>query len=90
MITDSKLLTCVQRVRVRAELFLGLTAQLKDDLAAMVKLPDPEATQIIDDSGLFPFDGGDWIRLKGLFTALVQMAEDEQVQAALNERTIAC
>ena len=83
MITDSKLLTCVQRVRIRAELFLGLTAQLKDDLSAMDKLSDPEATQIIDDSGLFPFDGGDWLRLKSLFAALVQMAEDEQVQVML-------
>jgi len=83
MVNNEKLLACVQRVRVRAELFLGLTAQLKDDLAAMAKLPDPEATQIIDDSGLFPFDGGDWLRLKSLFAALVQMAEDEQVQVML-------
>jgi len=83
MINDPKLLACVQRVRIRAELFLGLVSQLKDDLVAISKLADPDPSQIIDDSGLFPFDGGDWVALKSLFAALVQMAEDQQIQTML-------
>jgi len=32
MATNDKLLACVQRVRVRSELFLGLLAQIQDDV----------------------------------------------------------
>jgi len=84
MTTDPRLVSCVQRVRVRSELFLGLLAQIRDDLQAMATLPDPPVDLVINSDGLFPFDGWDWITIKGLFGALEAMGSTFTTSAVLN------
>ncbi|GIW59034.1 MAG: hypothetical protein KatS3mg087_0100 [Patescibacteria group bacterium] len=84
MVTDARLLACVQRVRVRCELFLGLLTQIQDDLAAMAQVGDPPVDAVIDSSGLFPFDGGDWQNIKALFQGLLTIGQDTTAQAVLN------
>ena len=84
MINDPKLLACVQRVRVRCELFLGLLTQIQDDVAAMNQVGDPPEGMVIDSSGLFPFDAGDWQRIKLLFQGLLALGQDPTAQAVLN------
>jgi len=84
MTMDLRLVSCVQRVRIRSELFLGLLAQIQDDLQVIVNLPDPPVDLVINSDGLFPFDGGDWAAIKGLFGSLAAMGGDATASAVLN------
>lgn len=88
MIDNPKLLHCVQRIRVRSEFVLGLTAQLRDDLTAMNRLPDPNPEMVIDSSFLFPFDGVDWLTLKGLFSQIIALTEVPEVEAILKQAQV--
>jgi len=83
MTSDPRLLACVQRVRVRSELFLGLLTQIQDDHQVMSQLPDPPVEQVIDSGGLFPFDGSDWVNIKTLYQLLLGLGQDSTASSIL-------
>ncbi|MGB9618948.1 MAG: hypothetical protein ACPL7K_00890, partial [Armatimonadota bacterium] len=81
MIFDERLLVCVQRIRVRCELYIGLLTQITDDLRAMEALSAPEPDRVIAHDGLFPFTGSDWEQLRTLFSGLLSLRSNPAIDS---------